>query len=363
MVFLPVLLSGCALLPIESSRVPAGSAAADPSGNFPAYHEAVGVIHIHTTYSDGQLPVEAVARIGQRQGLDFLILTDHNTLRGKREEKEGFYGRTLVLVGSEISSEGHYLGLRINQDVPQGMKFQPTIDAVARQGGLGFFAHPLWKKKRWEHWGLSGFTGLEIYSAREDILDEGILRVGFWTFLAGLEFRLLDWIDRPGRYLELWDRLLADGRPVVGIGSPNAHGLRRFGLRLGSYQTLFKLVRNHLLIRGEVSPESVYEALEKGRLFVAHDLLADARGFSFTVTRGEEVIGTLGERVRWEPGLNLRAVLPAPGEMTLFRDGRRVQTAQGRGGRFDVEGKGVYRLEGTLGGRPWIYTNPIYVIE
>jgi hypothetical protein len=330
-----------------------------PSG----YREAVGVIHVHSTYSDGQLPVERIARIADRQGLDFLILTDHNTLRGKREGKEKVYGKTRVLVGSEVSSEGHYLALRVKEEVPQGKKFQPTADAVAAQGGLGFIAHPLWRKKRWEHWDLRGFTGMEIYNAKEDVLDEGTLHVAYWTFLTGLEFQLIRWIDRPSRNLDLWDRLLAQGRPVVGIGSPNAHGLKRFGMRLGSYQTLFKLVRNHLLVRGEVTEEAIYDALEKGRLFVAHDILADARGFSFAAVVGEEVRGVMGEQVRWEPGLQLHALLPSLGEMVLYLDGRPVAKEWGEGARFDVKGKGIYRLEVSRTGRPWIYTNPVYVIE
>lgn len=356
-----LLLGGCVFLPVESSRVPPTSPR--PAPLEPVYREAVGVIHVHTTYSDGQLPAGPVARIAAEQGLDFLVLTDHNTLQAKRDGLEGFHGKTLVLAGSEVSSEGHYLALRVNEEVRGGMKFQPTVDAVAAQGGLGFLAHPLYKKARWEHSELAGFTGLEIYNAKEDILEESMPRLVFWTFLAGLEFRLPHWIDRPDRNLQLWDDYLARGERVVGIGSPDAHGLRRFGLRLGSYQTLFKLVRNHLLIRGELTPKAVYEALEQGRLFVAHDLVGDARGFRFSAIAGEETRGVMGERVRWEPGLALRADLPADGTMFLFKDGRPYGEAVGRTGRFQVEGPGVYRLEVKRGRRPWIYTNPIYVIK
>jgi len=348
---------------MESSQVPRPAGPAEPAAVPSGYREAVGVIHVHSTYSDGQLPVEPIVHIAQQQGLDFLILTDHNTLRGKRERKEGFHGKTLLLIGSEISSEGHYLALRIQEEVPQGQKFQPTVDAVTAQGGLGFIAHPLYKKKRWDHFELQGFTGMEIYNAKEDVLEEGIFQVAFWTFLTGLEFPLASWIDRPDRNLKMWDRLLAEGRPVVGIGSPNAHGLRWFGMRLGSYETLFKLVRNHLWISGEVTEASIYEALEKGRLFVAHDILGDARGFSFAAFTDGQLRGVMGEQVRWEPGLQLVAHLPSPAEMTLLLDGRPIAKTQGREGRFDVEGKGIYRLEAAQKGRPWIYTNPVYVIE
>ena len=181
--------------------------------------------------------------------------------------------------------------------------------------------------------------------------------------LEGSDLSIPRWIARLDKSLAFWDRTLAEGRPVVGIGGADAHGLVRFGLRLAPYGTLFKLVRNHLLVRGEVTEAAVYEALEKGRLFVAHDILTDARGFRFSAVKEDQLRGTMGERVHWEPGLQLRATLPVPGEMTLFLDGKPVEKARGREGRFDVKGKGIYRLEVTLKGRPWIYTNPVYVIE
>ncbi|MDO8730495.1 MAG: CehA/McbA family metallohydrolase [Candidatus Omnitrophota bacterium] len=355
------LLSGCVFLPVESQDVPCPDPAVEAA--ISGYREAVGVIHVHSVYSDGTGTVEQIAAIAEQQGLDFLILTDHNTLRAKQEGKEGFHGKTLLLVGSEISSEGHYLAFRIKEDVPQGKKFQPTSDAVTAGGGLGFIAHPLWHKKRWEHWGLHGFTGMEIYNAAQDATEENSVSLILWTLLTGSDVSASRWLDRPDRTLELWDRYLADRGPVVGIGGADAHGLKRVGLRLGPYETLFKLVRNHLLISGELTEAAVYDALGKGRLFVAHDILADARGFRFTAVKEDKVLGTMGEKVRWEPGLRLRANLPGPGEMTLFLDGRPVEKRRGREAAFDVKGKGIYRLEVTRKGLPWIYTNPIYVTE
>jgi hypothetical protein len=198
------------------------------------------VIHVHSTYSDGQLPVARIARIADQQGLDFLILTDHNTLQAKREGKEGFHGKTLLLVGSEVSSEGHYLALRIREEIPEGQRFQPTLDAVAAQRGLGFFAPPLYRKKRWDHFGLRGFTGMEIYNAKEDVLEEGILQVAFWTFVTGLEFPLVRWIDRPDRNLELWELFRQLNAKLRGY-------YHYYGV-VGNYRALEQFYRQALLI-------------------------------------------------------------------------------------------------------------------
>ena len=355
------LLGGCAALPLESPRLPHPSSRSAPAAQAP-YREAVGVIHIHTTYSDGSLGVAPIARIANRQGLDFLILTDHNTLEARKEQ--GWFGSTLVLADTEISTgEGHYVALRLREEVPAREEPQGTIDRVRGQGGLGFIAHPYWPRSPWRKSEVTGFTGVEIYNAVEDISEENPLSLAAWTVLAGSDFSIARWLDRSAKPLALWDRYLARGEPVVGIGAADAHGLQRAGFHLGPYGSTFKLVRDHLLIEGDLTPESVYRALEKGRLFVAHDIVADARRFQFLALARGQARAVMGERLRLEEGLQLYAYLPAPGRMTLLKDGQAAGTAEGQHGWFRVTGPGVYRLEATRKGRPWIYSNPIYVIE
>ncbi len=357
------LVSGCAAVPLVSRVIPHFSSRSEPALRH-GYRETVGVIHIHSTHSDdGTLPVEAIARIANRQELDFLIFTDHDTLQARREGQAGWRGETLALIDEEISTDGgHYLALNIPREVPRLQDARWTIEEVSALGGLGFIAHPFWKRKPWKYPEAQGITGIEIYSGVQDISEENLLWLGLWTVLFGSEFSLTRWLDRPTEALALWDRLLSRGERVTGIGSPDAHGLRRFGLRLGPYEAMFKLVRNHLLVQ-EISSESVYEALRLGRLFVAHDLVADARGFSFLAVHGKTARGTMGDFLKWKPELQLYAYLPSPGEMVLFRNGKEIARGRGQQGWFPLSGPGIYRLEATRGKRPWIYSNPIYVIE
>ena len=223
-------------------------------------------------------------------------------------------------------------------------------------------AHPFWERKTWKDPEIQGATGLEIYSATQDVTEENIFWLGFWTIFFGLDPTITQWLDRREESLALWDRWLARGDRVVGIGSPDAHGLKRFGLSLGPYTTMFKLVRNHLLVR-EVSERELYGALEQGRLFVAHDIVADAAGFQFLAVHRKSVVGVMGDRVKFKKKLRLYAYLPSPGEMILLKDGKRISAAEGQHDWFEVAGPGVYRMEATRGGKPWIYSNPIYVIE
>jgi len=327
----------------------------------------VGVIHVHSCYSDGQLPIERIADVAERQNLDFLILTDHNTLKGRREGKAGWFTETLlVLVDEEISTAaGHYVALRVPEEVKSRERASWTVQEVRRLGGLGFIAHPFWKRKPWDEPEIGGITGLEIYNAVADVSDENPLALGLATLFLGSEATLAWWLDRPEQELHLWDQRLARGDRIVGIGSADAHGLTWFGLRLGPYSSFFKLVRDHLLVKeGRVSEQSIYEAIEQGHLFVAHDLIADARGFLFAAVESNgDVRGIMGDRVKWKAGLKLYAQLPSPGEIRFLKNGEEAASVTGQEGWLPAEGPGVYRVEVARKAKPWIYSNPIYVIE
>src|SRR6185503_21261887 len=69
-----------------------------------------GVVHVHTTLSDGGGTPEEVAAAAKRAGLGFVVITDHNNLDAK--PFEGYHDGVLVLVGTEVSTTaGHVLGV------------------------------------------------------------------------------------------------------------------------------------------------------------------------------------------------------------------------------------------------------------
>lgn len=49
-----------------------------------------GACHIHTEYSEGSIPVSEVIKSAQEAGLDFVILSDHNTFLPKQDGWEGW---------------------------------------------------------------------------------------------------------------------------------------------------------------------------------------------------------------------------------------------------------------------------------
>ncbi len=101
-----------------------------------------GHIHIHSTYSDGTGTIDQIAREAAREGVDYIIITDHQTLSALPEE--GYREGVLVLAGTELNHRyNHILALNINREI-DSRDHQPqlALDAIQAQGGLSFLAHP-----------------------------------------------------------------------------------------------------------------------------------------------------------------------------------------------------------------------------
>ena len=92
-------------------------------------------LHLHTCLSpcaDLDLYPTALVRRAVSEGLDVIAITDHNTIQG------ALFAQSLaemydfeVVVGSEVSSsEGHILGLFLQEDVAPGMTPAETIAAI-----------------------------------------------------------------------------------------------------------------------------------------------------------------------------------------------------------------------------------------
>ncbi len=373
-----LVLSGCAVLTRPAAhalftRQPSQRSARGAAG---VYHDYVGVIHVHTTYShDAHGRFADVVRVANAQRLDYVILTEHNTLQPLRDGLEGRHGAVLILIGMEISArEGHYLAFGVTEEIDrEHLTTQQVIDEVNRQGGFGFIAHPYFQKKRWTNWSVTGYTGLEAYNFAHDTLDENRVRLVLWTLMASNEPFYESIIDRPYDPLAKWDELLR-GRPVVGIGSVDAHEFHVFGIKFAPYDDLFRLSRTHVLVpagkaasgtdaAANVPPskEAVYEALRGGHVYVALELLTEAKGFRFLAEDHGRVLGIMGDEVHLVPNLRFMVSLPAAAQLTLWRDGRAVDSTVGQTWEIPVAEPGVYRIEASRHQRPWIFSNPIYV--
>ena len=329
--------------------------------------ELVGAVHVHTTHSDGALDVADVAAAARNAGLDFVVVTDHNTFGAK--PAEGYAGDLLLIVGTEISTDsGHILGLGLDEP---GYRFPHRPDDVLRDiadlGGVAFVAHPTNPKDglRWRGGLPPGGWGVEVLNGDTQWRTAGRLSALYSLFVYPLrnEYALTRLLSRPSA-LQLWDEVLSLRR-AAGIAGADAH------TRLPSYESVFRVVRNHVLPDRPATGDSaqdvaaIVEALGRGRLFIGVDGIAPTDGFFYVAEHGGRT-WTMGDTAPPHPDLRLRAggVNAEHATFSLVQDGAVRATAAGA---LDApaSGRGAYRVEVSLPGWnvPWILSNPIYVFD
>jgi hypothetical protein len=110
-----------------------------------------GDLHSHTVHSDGVMTVPELARFGATRGLDFLAITDHNTVSHHRELRAAAsqHGITLI-AGQEVTTErGHANALG---ELPWIDFRQPPdawLSAAEAAGGLLSVNHPYGGRVAW----------------------------------------------------------------------------------------------------------------------------------------------------------------------------------------------------------------------
>jgi len=103
-----------------------------------------GDLHAHTVHSDGGLTVPELAAFAVERGLDFLAVTDHNTVSHHAELAGAArrYGITL-LPGQEVTTEGGHAGA-LGEVGWIDFRREPDdwLDATEARGGLLSVNHP-----------------------------------------------------------------------------------------------------------------------------------------------------------------------------------------------------------------------------
>ena len=344
-------------------------------------HEVVGNLHMHTPYSDGAWYHDQLAQAAAQAGLDFIAVTDHNLwVQGP----QGYHHGVLVLVGQEVHHNrrqpqvNHLLVYGTEAELsPCAPDPQQLLDAVRAHGGLAFIAHPYDYPLQfmhepgipWVDWDVTGYAGLEIWNYMSEFkarISNRLLAV-YYTLYPHRAIR-----GPFQETLQLWDRLLADDRRVVGFGNSDAHA---FNMALGPikrvifpYEYLFRCVNTHLLIEEALTGDAEYDrylilsALARGRGWVGYDLIGATKGFAFQARSASER-ATLGEELRRAGAVNFEVEVPLPAIIQVVRAGAGV-VARGSGTRlkFTSVEAGAYRVEAYRQRKGWIFSNPIYVL-
>lgn len=161
--------------------------------------------------------------------LDWILFTDHSYSMDDTEWEDGYDDCTSqstttfkCLFGQEMSignrcGGAHYLAYPSNTDSLGYIDgdcglfhcfcraSQTVMDEINDNGGMGFIAHPFSDSWGWEDWTLTGYTGLEIFNAKDGV-----------------------WKSDDTETLDKWNDLLqAEINPsngfIVGVGNSDAH--------------------------------------------------------------------------------------------------------------------------------------------
>ncbi len=345
--------------------------------------EYVGAIHIHSTYSDGSGTVDEIIKTAQEVDLDYIILTDHNTLRAKKDGKEGWHGDTFLLVGAEINDKqnlNHYLALGIDKTFSTRMSAKKYVEKVKEKGGIGFIAHPHEERSSmaehppypWNEWDSDDFTGMEIWNHMSEWM-EGLNESNKYNHFV---HPLKSIISPTKKTLAKWDELNLK-RKVVGIGGIDAHAHKLnlmgfFEVEVFPYKVLFKSIRTHLLCNTQLHKSNkgvefaedrneILKTLKNGRVFFSNYYHGDAKGFRF-FAQDSSMIYHMGESIEFSDKIRLRVILPnISGTIKLIANGNLIEEVENIDAEFKIKESGVYRVEIFIDGKAWIYSNHIRI--
>lgn len=163
-----------------------------------------GDLHSHTVHSDGDITVEDRVRGALDRGLEFLAITDHNTISHHRE-RDRWPDGIIPIRGSEVTTfHGHInvFGLTTAIDWRgdrRGGGATGIVEQAHRQGALASINHPSAFGDPWCvgcHWDFARvdyatFDAIEVWNGRWAIPEtdnEGALAL--WTDLLDAGIRL-----------------------------------------------------------------------------------------------------------------------------------------------------------------------------
>lgn len=104
-------------------------------------------LHNHTFFSaDGLMTPARLLEAAKGRGIDFLAVTDHNTVQGALQAlalSEADLSLPRVIPGVEVrTAVGEIIGLYVREEIPRGLPLEETVALIREQGGLVYLPHP-----------------------------------------------------------------------------------------------------------------------------------------------------------------------------------------------------------------------------
>ena len=334
-----------------------------------------GDLHCHSLYSDGDSTVAAVISSAELRGLDFFIITDHDThMEGDPahwRDLDYHSKRMVLLYGIEWTSEKGHASIWSSNPFSYEKLWEANInlDAAAaviaahEEGAFFSINHPSLPGNSWEYPVPDGVDFIEVWNApyRFPCHNRETIRI-------------------------FWESLLKNGQRIPCVGGSDCHQISGFT----SYVNLHGNPTTWVYA-DERTAESILEGLKAGHASISYapygdrlDITADTDGDgSFAIMAGDVVeqtgktivikVQVFGQNRKEQGFLKKRRYT-----VVLYKNGEIIKRKRvlRNGGFFTLsdipEYSGYYRAE--LRGRPEVgffqkriygrtlaLTNPIYV--
>jgi len=340
------------------------------------YYYYSGVVHIHTTASDGTQGIEEIISTGEEVGLDFMMFTDHMTLEHRENSLEGWYGKTMVVIGYEhndAADKNHYLLFGAPRVYPSSLTAREYVAAAAADKALGILAHPDENRNRmgkyppypWTEWKVDGFQGMELWNQ----MSEWMENLTPWNKVAMAFSPRKSMVGPTERLLKIWDEVNLTRR-CVGLASVDAHAfpikIGPLTVRIFPYKVHFKSLRTHVILSEpladdfEKAKEQLFDAIRESRVFFSNMRWGVADDFEFCAENhtGRVIAGgTLG----FDDHTRLRVKLPERATLKIIADGQKILETITDELEYTVAKKGIYRVEAWKKKRGWIFSNHIRI--
>ncbi len=362
-----------------------------------------GIIHVHSIYSDGGGTPKEIGEAGDKAGMDFVILTDHNSSKARAEGQEKAYGRTDLLVEMEASTQaGHCVvffsqteAVKLSDDAVVALAWQHFLGKDTRPGLFLAIAHPSNVKNPWTH--LDRFPdGMEAVNF--DSVWQRELSESFPNFASMVLVNPMNSFLGARQFLEIYPRDFTawDGMNTISQGhfaylAQDTHSKlqlnKQYSLHWPDYLESFKLASNIVYYDEPLAPDfdarkkQLYASIRAGRLAMTYHSVHPFSGNDWQVRCGEksfragdEVPMGVGTRGKCEFVISVPPTLPYAKIVRLIKNGEPYKelTDAAPSLTIPVESEGVYRVEVWVKAHTWmrillnrptpyVFYNPIYI--
>lgn len=338
------------------------------------YNVSKGAIHIHSTFSDGTGNIDKITKAAKKAGLDWIIITDHNTMK----VKDGMYNGVFVICAEEVTPQAanHYLAFRTDCEIQADEKPEVNVEAVRFHGGFGFQAHPdessmrknNVKPLKWTNKELTG-DGIELWNRFSDWADS-LDETDFFTLAYAYIFRE-NLIKGPKKdTLRYWDAVNNEVEYIYpALGGVDAHALKikKYGITVTifPYSYFFNTVTNIICLKDEISgsieekKKSILNAIESG-----NNIIIDrkrSRVIPEIYIQNTRITAAPGDKITKDNNTVLYVNSKKKCEIKVFLNGVLISETKSKSLEYKITEKGKYRIELSLNGRPWVFSNPVKV--